>query len=138
MNSVVEPLWQNLIDWIENGGSVLGWCMADRSRPSRVAVYRYARSSPELASQFARAREDGAESRWENAEEILRGTEGFATGNDVRDKLLAEHQYKTAACFRPQRYGAKALAAQVAAADGQPVVIVTGVPQPDPKAAQEE
>lgn len=140
MNSVVEPLWDDLLGWLEEGGSVLGWCLKDATRPNRRTIYRFAESTPERSSQFARARERGAETRWENAEEILRGTAGLSTGDSFRDKLLAEHQYKTAACFRPQRYGAKAIAGQIAAAqDGATttIQIVTGVPAPDSDAAKE-
>ena len=142
MSSSVKPdWWDDLIQHLRDGGSILSWISAaPNERPKRWQVYDVVWGDAVLEQQFARAREQGAESRWENAEAILRGVEGHTTGDRDRDRWLAEHQYKTAACFRPQRYGAKAIAGQIAAAqDGQTttIQIVTGVPAPDSNAAKE-
>ncbi len=132
MSSMDDALWGDLLDYLANGGSVLRWCKAGPGRPARVTVYKFANSSDERSEQFARAREEGAECRWENAEAILSGDPEFSTSDVQRDKLLAEHQYKTAACFRPQRYGQKAIAGQMAQG-GAVVQVITGVPAPTPE-----
>lgn len=94
---------QEIIDWLYEGGSILGYCQQE-GRPKRRTIYDWVDADPDFGAQFARARREGAAARFDKAGEIV----ALATPETVHvAKLQAEHEYKAAACFCPSVFGSK-------------------------------
>mgnify|MGYP000311250997 CR=1 FL=1 len=94
---------QEIIDWLYEGGSILGYCQQE-GRPKRRTIYDWVDADPDFGAQFARARREGAAARFDKAGEIV----ALATPETVHvAKLQAEHEYKAAACFCQSVFGSK-------------------------------
>lgn len=108
---------QEIIDWLYEGGSILGYCQQE-GRPKRRTIYDWVDADPEFGAQFARAREAGAGTLIDLAQSVAddgsndtyTDDEGNQrTDHDVvaRSKLRVDTLFKRAACYCPRLYGTK-------------------------------
>lgn len=118
---VPEDVAEELLEFVANGGAVRTFCRK-KGAPSKSTVYNWRVKDAEFAGRFARARECGADDKFEEAEEVARSTMPGQTITDddgkkkvvTEDmlghrKLLVETLMKMAACYNPARYGQKAM-----------------------------
>ena len=108
---------QEIIDWLHEGGSILGYCRQE-GKPKRRTIYDWVETDPDFGAQFARAREAGAGVLIDQAQDIAddgsndtyTDDEGKTrTDHDViaRSKLRVDTLFKRAACYCPRLYGTK-------------------------------
>lgn len=128
---------QEILDWLYEGGSILGYCRQE-GKPSRKTVYNWVDDDPDFGTQFARAREAGAGSLIDLAQEVAddgsndtyTDDEGKTrTDHDViaRSKLRVDTLFKRAACYCPRLYGTKVALGGDASA---PAIKVESTPGP--------
>lgn len=110
----------------------------DEAMPCTVTVFKWLREHPEFASQYARAREEQAETLAAEIVEIADETEVRATtdGEEVRlaldptavarNRLRVDARKWVASKLKPKVYGDK-VSAEISGPDGGPVETVTRI-----------
>jgi hypothetical protein len=78
-----DELALEICDWISDGKSLRSFCEQE-GRPAKISVLRWLRDNPDFSTQYARAREDGADSL---ADDI----------QDITDKVLSKEYDPNAA-----------------------------------------
>lgn len=105
-----------ICDHIANGGSLRAYCMQPDT-PCQSAVYRWLQQHPDFAQNYARAREDQAET---HADEIIHIAD---TEDDVnRARLKIDARKWIAAKLKPRKYG-DFKAVELSGTDGGPIQI---------------
>jgi hypothetical protein len=98
---IVETICQRMA----NGETLTAICRDD-GMPSRIAFYQWAEKYPEVALQFAHARDKGFDAMAEQAELVAKGIENYSTNDVQRDKLVVETTLKLLAKWS-KRYSDK-------------------------------
>lgn len=139
---VADAICERLV----NGESLRAICR-DEGMPAISTVFRWLGRHPEFSDQYARAREEQAETL---ADEIVAISDEVevvakADGEDVRlaldatavarNRLRVDARKWVASKLKPKKYGER-LAHEHSGPDGEPVkiTVITGVPEPDPDA----
>lgn len=118
---VPQAVADAVVEWLYEGKSLLSFCEQD-GMPTIRTVHRWVEKDETFASNFARAREAGAATRFDRAGNIV----SAATPETVHvAKLQAEHEYKAAACFCPRVFGTNRQ--QVEHSGGVAINVVTGI-----------
>jgi hypothetical protein len=128
----VEPLAEHVAAeieaWLHRGYSLRKLC-EQPGMPQPVTICNWVQKHPAFAERFARARDGGADSLVDEAQDIadaLTRDDRKPTSEEVQAaKLQCEMRWKRAACFRPSKYGQKAMLEHAGAMSIQ---VVTGVP----------
>lgn len=119
----VEPVPQDIVDRVLEGlysGKPLSDICDEEGMPNVRSISRWCAKDETFASDFARARKEGAAARFDKAGRIV----AKATPETVQvAKLQAEHEYKAAACFCPSVFGQRATMALGGDRDGAPIKI---------------
>lgn len=115
---VPEDIADEILSWIYEGNSLTSYSKQP-GKPKLRTIYGWCEKDETFRAQFTRAREAGAESLVELAQDVandgLNDTQVDEEGrvivnHDVvqRSKLRVETLLKRAACFCPRRFGTKA------------------------------
>lgn len=113
LHPYTPELGEQLCEHIASGHSLRSWC---REKEMGMAVtYRWQREHPEFAEQYARAREDAADTLVDDLMEIAESEPDVQ-----RAKLKCDTRKWVASRMKPKSYGDK-IQQQVTGADGGPV-----------------
>lgn len=115
----------SVLDWVRDGGSVLSWCAAEPGRPPQSTIRLWLSETPELAAEYARAREDRGHVY---AEKVARVCDDVAAGRldpNAARVIIDGHKW-TAARMAPKSYGDR-VQAEVSGPSGGPIEIVLPV-----------
>jgi hypothetical protein len=117
----------NLLAWIQNGGSLRKWCANSGRAPS--TVYGWMRERPDFHKRYAQAHEDRTDTLADEMLEIADDLGDDATLEQVQTaKLRIETRKWIAAKLRPTKWGDK----QIIEHQGGGVSINIGIPQKAP------
>lgn len=102
--TMTEELFEELLERLESGESLIQICEKSGEFPGRAAVRRYIDADEERRSRYARAREEQAAYF---AEEILKVARNATNDSWGRDRLLVDALKWSASKQAPRVYGEK-------------------------------
>lgn len=132
-----EDIADKICERLADGESLRQIC-ADDAMPSRSAVFKWLGKHPEFADQYARAREEQAETLADEIVGIADETEVRAQGEDgevvlsldptaiARNRLRVDARKWVAAKLKPKKYGDK-VQTELTGANGGPVQTVSRI-----------
>lgn len=118
---------QLIADYVTNGETLIDACRTLGVDYS--TTFKRIRENPLFAEMMEEARSAGYDVIANNVRRVIRGVEGYSSGDVKRDKLIAETDLKLLSKWHPKGYGDKLLVEQKTATVAIPVT-------DDPIAAQ--
>lgn len=96
---------QMIVDWVSEGMTLIDATRA-LGIPIRT-IYDRINANPRFAEAMEHARAAGYDCHANDLTKLVRGEEGFSTGDVKRDRLVAETTMKLLAKWHPKKYGEK-------------------------------
>lgn len=130
MGRPIEPVPQDkadsLIQWLENGDSLLKWCEQE-GNPVATTVYDWIRKNPDFAQRFKQAKITGCDSIAEECQIIADDRPEDQLELNWK-KLRIDTKLRLLSKWDPAKYGDKQ---QVEHNGGVQIILKTNVPEPD-------
>lgn len=111
-----QEIADEICDYIANGPSLRSYVLQP-GKPSRTTIYKWLAENPAFADQYARAREDQAESHADEMLDVARSEE-----DPARARLIIDTMKWTASKLKPRKYG-DFKAIELTGRDGGPIEI---------------
>lgn len=126
---VPQDLAQELIDWVQAGGTIRGWA-AQPGKVSFTTVYKWAEKDEEFSLRLGKARESGCHAMAEECL-IISSTKPDDPLMLGWHKLRIDTNLRLMAKWNPARYGDRQ---SVDHGGSVSINVITGVPERDPNA----